>query len=75
MEFFFENLSSEAEFIIKIACLALLALYIVFALVIVRQVIQMTDTLEVGFEKPIRAISVLHLIFALATFFIGLAIL
>lgn len=75
MENFFSNIDSATALIIKIAALALLALYIVFALVVVRQVTQMTDTLEVGFEKAIRAISIIHLIFALSTFFIALAIL
>lgn len=61
--------------IAKIAALILLALYLVFALVVVRQVQLMTDTVEVGFEGPIRAFSYLHLIFAVIIFIAAILIL
>lgn len=51
-------------FVAKIFALFALVIYLVFALVVVRQVRLMTDTLEVGFELPIRILSYLHLIFA-----------
>lgn len=51
------------------------ALYLVFALVIVKQVNKMTDTLEIGLEGFIRMFALFHLLFAIATFLIALAIL
>jgi len=44
-----------------------LVLYLIFAIVVLRQVKLMTDTLEVGFEGPILAAAWFHLILALAT--------
>ena len=52
-----------------------LGLYSLFAGIIVRQVMLMTDTLEVGFEMPIRLVAILHLLFALGTFLFALLIL
>lgn len=52
-----------------------LVVYLVFALVVVRQVNQMTDTLEVGFETPIRLAAWLHLIFAICTLLTALMVL
>jgi hypothetical protein len=40
-------------------------IYIVFAIVVVRQVKLMTDTLELGYEGFIKMISYLHLGFAI----------
>lgn len=57
---------------IKIAALILLGLYIVFALVVVRQVKVMTDTLQLGFEEPIKILSYVHLIFAVFVFITAL---
>jgi len=45
-----------------------LLIYLVFALVVVRQTNQMTETLEVGFETPIKILAWTHLFVALATF-------
>jgi len=45
-----------------------LLLYIGFALVVLRQVTMMTDTLDVGFEKPVRFLAYVHLLFAIITF-------
>jgi uncharacterized membrane protein len=59
----------------KILAIIGLFVYVVFALTIVKQVNHMTDTLEVGFEKQLRAISVLHLIFALGTVLVALFVL
>ena len=50
-------------------------LYVIFALVIVRQVSIMLATLELGFETPIRILSWLHLLFAIAVFVLALLIL
>ena len=61
--------------IVKIAILFALLIYIVFAVVMKRQVNLMTDTLELGQEKTIRALSFAHLIFAVFVFFFALVIL
>lgn len=42
-----------------------LSLYLIFAIVVIRQVQLMTDTLEVGFEIPLKIISYLHFLLAI----------
>lgn len=61
--------------VVRVLILIGLGIYILFAGIVVRQVMLMTDTLEVGFETPIRLVAVLHLLFALATFLFALLIL
>lgn len=61
--------------IVKIAVVIALGLYIVFAIVVVRQVQLMTDTLEVGFEGPLRFLAIMHLLFAVAVLIFALIIL
>lgn len=61
--------------VVKILVLILLAMYLVFALVIVRQVQLMTDTLQLGFEFPVKVLSFVHLIFAIFVFLSALIIL
>ena len=53
----------------------LFLIYIVFAVVMRRQVNLMTDTLELGQEKTIRALSFAHLVFAVFVFFFALVVL
>lgn len=61
--------------IVKIfLCFAIL-LYIIFAFVIVRQVSIMLATLELGFETPIRILSLVHLFFAIAVLVLAVLIL
>lgn len=69
--------SQENNFwlIAKIFVLIGLFIYNIFAIVIVKQTFHMTDTLEVGFELPIRAIAFLHLVFALFVFIVAIMIL
>lgn len=62
-------------FFVKIAILILLALYLVFALVVVRQTKLMTDTLQLGFEFPVRLLAYVHLAFAIFVFLTALIIL
>ncbi|KKU01403.1 MAG: hypothetical protein UX03_C0041G0002 [Candidatus Woesebacteria bacterium GW2011_GWE1_45_18] len=50
-------------------------LYIIFSLVVVRQVQLMTETLEVGFEAQLKTISYLHLAFAILVFLAALIVL
>ena len=61
--------------IAKIFVLFALGLYIVFALVVIKQVSLMTKTVEVGLEGFIKLIAWAHLIFAVVVFFIALTIL
>ena len=49
-------------------------LYIIFSLVVVRQVQLMTETLEVGFEAQLKTISYLHLAFAILVFLAALIV-
>lgn len=62
-------------FVVKIMFLVGLAVYVIFSFVIIRQTKLMTDTLEVGFEIPIRLIAWGHLLFALGVFVLALIIL
>ena len=59
----------------KIFVLFALGLYIVFALVVIKQVSLMTRTVEVGLEGFIKLIAWAHLVFAVVVFFIALTIL
>ncbi|MFZ5932735.1 MAG: DUF5657 family protein [Patescibacteria group bacterium] len=59
----------------KIFALVAFLIYIVFAVVVVRQVQLMTDTLEVGFETVLRFLSFAHLAFALIVFLAALIVL
>jgi hypothetical protein len=60
---------------VKAALVIGLILYNIFALVVIKQVKNMTDTLEVGFEGVIILISWLHFIFALGTLVAAIVIL
>ena len=59
----------------KIFVLFALGLYIVFALVVIKQVSLMTRTVEVGLEGFIKLIAWAHLVFAVVVLFIALTIL
>lgn len=61
--------------IAKVAVLVLLLIYIFFALVVVRQAKLMTETLEVGFETPVRLLVLAHFLFAIFIFVFALIIL
>lgn len=61
--------------LIKIIALVLLGMYLIFSLVIVRQVKLMTDTLHLGFENFVKTLSYIHLIFATLVFLAALTIL
>jgi len=56
----------------KVFVLIGLGIYIIFAIVVVRQVQLMTDTLVVGFEQFVRLIALAHLLFALGVFVLAL---
>lgn len=59
----------------KIFVLIALAIYIVFAAVIVKQVSLMIKTIKVGFEAPIKFAAWGHLLFALGIFVLAIIIL
>lgn len=61
--------------IAKVFILFALAIYIVFALVVIRQIGLMIKTVEVGFALPIRLIGWSHLLFAVGIFILALIIL
>lgn len=64
-------LGNEIWIVVRYMFLMGLALYLLFALVIVRQVGLMTKTLSVGFELPIKFLAYLHLIAAVLLFFLA----
>ena len=59
----------------KLFLLFALGLYVVFALVVARQVKLMTDTLAVGFETMVKTLAKVHLIFSVIVFVLALIIL
>ena len=61
--------------IVKIFFVIGILVYDVFALVLVKQIRIMTETLEVGFETPLRLLGYLHLAFALAVLVFALTVL
>jgi hypothetical protein len=60
---------------VKILSLILLGMYLIFSLVVVRQVKLMTSTLSLGFESQIKLLSFIHLAFAILVFLVALIIL
>ena len=61
--------------IVKVAALILLGMYLVFAIVVVKQVQLMTSTLQLGFEFPVKFLTYIHLGFAIFVFLAALIIL
>lgn len=61
--------------IIKIFIILFLVIYIIFSLVVIKQVSLMTQTLEIGFEKQLKFLSYLHFLFAVGVLVFGLLIL
>ncbi len=61
--------------VMKIAVLILLAMYLIFALIVVKQTKIMTGALTLGFEGPIIMLSYVHFAFAVLVFLAALIIL
>jgi hypothetical protein len=61
--------------VVKIATLILLGMYLVFSLVVVRQIKLMTTTLSLGYEGFISLLGYIHLAFAILVFLAALIIL
>jgi hypothetical protein len=59
------SLDTSVWAIIKIAVIIGLVIYAIFAFIVMKQVNLMTETLEIDFERPIKAVATLHFIFAL----------
>jgi len=49
--------------------------YVVFALVVVKQTSLMLGTLEISFEKPIRLLSWVHLLFSIGVLVLAIIVL
>lgn len=62
-------------FIVKIMFLIAIVVYDLFAIVVLRQTQIMTDTLDLGFELPVRLIAIVHLILAFGVFVLALVVL
>ena len=60
---------------VKIGVIIFLLLYIVFAGVVIRQVRVMTETLSLGFERPIKLLAFFHFIFSLVVLVLALFLL
>lgn len=69
------DLELSALLLIKISVVIFLAIYVVFSLIVIKQVRVMTNTLQVGFEKQIIALAYLHLFAALIVFVLSIFIL
>lgn len=61
--------------VVKVASLILLGMYLIFALIVVRQIKLLTSTLTLGFETPITLLGYIHLSFAILVFLAALIIL
>lgn len=59
------NFSVTALVLVKIAAIIGLAIYNIFAFIVIKQVNLMTQTLEVDLEGLIKSVAVLHFIFSL----------
>lgn len=58
-------LGASPWFLAKIGIIVLLSMYLIFALIVVRQVRLMTDTLTLGQEGFIRLMAYVHMAFAI----------
>ena len=56
----------------KVFILIAIGIYLVFALVVIRQISLMIETVEVGFSFPIRLVCWLHLLFTIGVFLVAL---
>lgn len=61
--------------VIKILILIFLCIYIIFSLVLIKQVQMMITTLEIGFEKQLKFLSFIHAFFAIGVLIFGILIL
>ncbi|KKQ93627.1 hypothetical protein A2865_02410 [Candidatus Woesebacteria bacterium RIFCSPHIGHO2_01_FULL_39_17] len=71
----FEGIAPSVFTIVKIAVWIFLLLYILFAGVVIKQIRVMTETLEVGFEKQIKVLGIVHFLLAVIVFLLSLVVL
>lgn len=62
-------------FILKIVAIVLLSMYLIFALVVVRQIKMMTGTLQLGYEGLVKMFGYIHLLFAVLVLLFAIIIL
>ena len=75
-EQFLENLFQVSPWgLVKAAVLLALGIYIVFAIIIVRQVKLMTNVLNGQMDLPLKTVALIHLVLAIGVFLLSLAIL
>ena len=65
----------SASGILKLGFIVVFAIYVIFALVVVRQVTLMEETLNIGFDKIIKGIALAHLAFIVTLFLLSFMIL
>ncbi len=75
MSFELFDLAAQASNVLKIPAALAAGFYIIFAFVIVKQVGKMTETLEVGLEGLVRALAIMHFLFAVGAMVAVLVIL
>jgi len=68
------DFSQLINIVIKLGSIALMAVYIIFAFVVVRQTKLMVRTFSTAFEQKLKLISWLHLITAVIVFILALVI-
>jgi hypothetical protein len=61
--------------VVKIFVVVALGIYLIFALVVVRQVRLMIDTVKIGFEMALTVMAYSHLILAVLILILAIAIL
>lgn len=61
--------------VLKVLIIIVLAIYIVFSLVLIKQVQMMTKTLEVGFERELKFLAFVHFLFAVGVLIFAVIIL
>ncbi len=70
-----ENAALYETLGLKLFGALIMGIYVVFALVVMKQTVVMTKTLEVGFEKPIKLLATIHLFLAITTLIAALLLL
>jgi len=61
--------------LVKIFVIIGLSVYTIFALVVVRQIQIMTETVKLNFELPIKILGIIHLFFALGVLIFSIIVL
>jgi len=70
----FQNLNSAFLILLKVGIVLFLFFYLIFSLILLRQVKVMVSTLKVGYERGIFLLAYFHLIASILIFLISLTI-